>query len=238
VSESCSGTRTCRWRTRVRHRHGPVETEQAGRRAGCRAGGRREDGGAEESCEAGVHYEIPMPYPKRAPSRSSRSACYSRPVVPHEPNDRAPLRSSTPDSSRVCPKPAAIGSGRARFGGFHWIGSPGFGWPNPELGITLRRRRAANPVILAAMYYDPAILSRAMGSGLRAVTRQSPSRLGPRPGHPQPNLVRTRSDAGPGLVNCNGFQNPGLEGFRASLARYATASRSSERRGRVDRRLR
>jgi len=56
-----------------------------------------------------------------------------------------------------------------------------------------------------------------MGLGFGAVTAKSIT-VGPRPGHPQPNLVRTRSDAGPGLVNCNGFQNPGLEGFRASLA--------------------
>src|SRR5205809_1449840 len=44
-------------------------------------------------------------------------------------------------------------------------------------------------------------------------------RLPPRrPGHPQPNLARVRTAAGPGLVNCNGFQNPGLERFRADLA--------------------
>jgi len=41
--------------------------------------------------------------------------------------------------------------------------------------------------------------------------------VNPRPGHPQPNLVRRRSAAGPGLVNCNGFQNPGLEAFAAAI---------------------
>jgi dihydroorotate dehydrogenase len=45
----------------------------------------------------------------------------------------------------------------------------------------------------------------------KSITRQ------PRPGHPWPNLVRVRTAAGPGLVNCNGFQNPGLETFRRSL---------------------
>jgi dihydroorotate dehydrogenase len=75
----------------------------------------------------------------------------------------------------------------------------------------------ANPLILAAQYYDPRILRRAMGLGFGAVTAKSIT-VNPRPGHPQPNLVRTRSSAGPGLVNCNGFQNPGLAAFRTSLA--------------------
>jgi dihydroorotate dehydrogenase (NAD+) catalytic subunit len=88
---------------------------------------------------------------------------------------------------------------------------------DPRLAITLGGVRLANPLILAAMYYDPAILARAMGLGFGAVTAKSIT-VEPRPGHPQPNLVRTRSGAGPGLVNCNGFQNPGLEGFRAAVA--------------------
>jgi dihydroorotate dehydrogenase (NAD+) catalytic subunit len=74
-----------------------------------------------------------------------------------------------------------------------------------------------NPLILAAQYYDPRILRRAMGLGFGAVTAKTIT-VTPRPGHPQPNLVRWRSAAGPGLVNCNGFQNPGLDAFRASLA--------------------
>jgi dihydroorotate dehydrogenase len=56
-----------------------------------------------------------------------------------------------------------------------------------------------------------------MGLGFGAVTAKSIT-LNPRPGHPQPNLVRVRTPAGPGLVNCNGFANPGLAAFRASLA--------------------
>jgi len=88
---------------------------------------------------------------------------------------------------------------------------------DPRLATTLGGIRLANPVVLAAMYYDPAILGRAMGLGFGAVTAKSIT-IQARPGHPQPNLVRTSTEAGPGLVNCNGFQNPGLERFRASLA--------------------
>jgi len=39
----------------------------------------------------------------------------------------------------------------------------------------------------------------------------------PRPGHPQPNLVRTETALGPGLINCNGFKNPGLAAYRQTL---------------------
>jgi dihydroorotate dehydrogenase subfamily 1 len=93
---------------------------------------------------------------------------------------------------------------------------PVFSVRDPRLAITLGGVRLPNPVILAAMYYDPVILSRAMGLGFGAVTTKSITRR-PRPGHPLPNLVRVRTAAGPGLVNCNGFQNPGLDAFLASL---------------------
>ena len=73
-------------------------------------------------------------------------------------------------------------------------------------------------LILAAQYYDPQILRRAMGLGFGAVTAKTIT-VNPRPGHPQPNLVRRRSAAGPGLVNCNGFQNPGLAAFRTMITR-------------------
>jgi len=115
------------------------------------------------------------------------------------------------------PEPTAIALGQAtlrrlpldRFGVFRL--------EDPRLATTLAGVRLPNPVILAAQYYDPAILRRAMGLGFGAVTAKTIT-LNARPGHPQPNLVRTRSAAGPGLVNCNGFQNPGLAAFRASLA--------------------
>ena len=87
-----------------------------------------------------------------------------------------------------------------------------------RLATTLGGVRLANPLILAAQYYDTTILRRAMGLGFGAVTAKSITRY-PRPGHPDPNLVRVRTSAGPGLVNCNGFQNPGLDAFAADIAR-------------------
>jgi dihydroorotate dehydrogenase len=68
------------------------------------------------------------------------------------------------------------------------------------------------------MYFDVRILQRAMALGFGAVTAKSIT-VSPRPGHPEPNLVRVRTAAGPGLVNCNGFHNPGLEAFREALPR-------------------
>ena len=94
---------------------------------------------------------------------------------------------------------------------------PIFRLTDPRLPVVLGGIRLPNPLILAAQYYDPRILRRAMGLGFGAVTAKTIT-VNPRPGHPQPNLVRWRSAAGHGLVNCNGFQNPGLEAFRVSLA--------------------
>ncbi len=95
---------------------------------------------------------------------------------------------------------------------------PIFRVDDPRLAITLGGVRLANPLILAAQYYDTAILRRAMGLGFGAVTAKSITRH-PRPGHPEPNLARVRTAAGPGLVNCNGFKNPGLDAFAADVAR-------------------
>jgi dihydroorotate dehydrogenase len=86
-----------------------------------------------------------------------------------------------------------------------------------RLRTSLGGVRLANPLVFAAQYYDVRILSRLMGLGFGAVTAKTITRE-PRPGHPQPNLVRVRTAAGPGLVNCNGFQNPGVEGFRRQIA--------------------
>src|SRR5580765_4837417 len=88
---------------------------------------------------------------------------------------------------------------------------------DPRLSISLGGIALANPLILSAMYYDTAILRRAMGLGFGAVTAKSIT-AGPRPGHPHPNLVRIETAEGPGLVNCNGFKNPGLEAYRQALA--------------------
>ncbi len=87
---------------------------------------------------------------------------------------------------------------------------------DPRLAITLGGVRLPNPLILSSMYYDTTILRRAMGLGFGAVTAKSITPK-PRPGHPQPNLVRVTTPEGPGLVNCNGFHNPGLEAYRLAL---------------------
>jgi dihydroorotate dehydrogenase len=115
------------------------------------------------------------------------------------------------------PEPAAIALGQSLLRTLPLDRLGAFRLEDPRLATTLAGVRLANPLILAAQYYDPVILRRAMGLGFGAVTAKSIT-VTPRPGHPQPNLVRTRSAAGPGLVNCNGFQNPGLAAFRASLA--------------------
>jgi dihydroorotate dehydrogenase len=94
---------------------------------------------------------------------------------------------------------------------------PVFRNDDPRLGITLGGVRLPNPLILSSMYYDTTILRRAMGLGFGAVTAKSITPK-PRPGHPQPNLVRITTPEGPGLVNCNGFHNPGLEAYRIALA--------------------
>jgi dihydroorotate dehydrogenase len=115
------------------------------------------------------------------------------------------------------PESAAISMGQGLLRRFPLDRLGYFQLQDPRLAIELGGVRLPNPVILAAMYYDPVILKRAMGLGFGAVTAKSITPE-PRPGHPQPNLVRTHTSAGPGLVNCNGFQNPGLEGFRAAVA--------------------
>jgi dihydroorotate dehydrogenase len=94
---------------------------------------------------------------------------------------------------------------------------PVFRNDDPRLAITLGGVRLPNPLILSSMYYDTTILRRAMGLGFGAVTAKSITPK-PRPGHPQPNLVRVTTPEGPGLVNCNGFHNPGLEAYRLALA--------------------
>jgi len=94
---------------------------------------------------------------------------------------------------------------------------PVFRNDDPRLAITLGGVKLPNPLILSSMYYDTNILRRAMGLGFGAVTAKSITPM-PRPGHPQPNLVRATTPEGPGLVNCNGFHNPGLEAYRLALA--------------------
>jgi dihydroorotate dehydrogenase len=93
-----------------------------------------------------------------------------------------------------------------------------FSLDDPRLAVRLGGVRLPGPVILAAMYYDPVILAKAMALGFGAVTTKTIT-VAPRPGHPEPNLVRVSGPEGPGFVNCNGFKNPGLSAFRDTLAR-------------------
>jgi dihydroorotate dehydrogenase len=114
------------------------------------------------------------------------------------------------------PEPTAIALGQTALRLLPLDHLPLFRLDDPRLRTTLGGVGLPNPLILAAQYYDPQILQRAMGLGFGAVTAKTIT-VNPRPGHPQPNLVRRRSAAGPGLVNCNGFQNPGLDAFAASV---------------------
>lgn len=116
------------------------------------------------------------------------------------------------------PEPTAIALGQSALRRLPLDRLPAFRLDDARLAVTLGGVRLPNPIILAAMYYDTRILGRAMGLGFGAVTAKSITREA-RPGHPSPNLVRVRTAAGPGLVNCNGFANPGLEAFRAAVAR-------------------
>jgi dihydroorotate dehydrogenase len=114
------------------------------------------------------------------------------------------------------PEPTAVALGQQALRTLPWDRLPVFRREDPRLGVTLGGVRLPNPLILAAMYYDTRILTKAMGLGFGAVTAKSIT-TEPRPGHPQPNLVRRTSAAGPGLVNCNGFANPGLVRFRETV---------------------
>jgi dihydroorotate dehydrogenase len=118
--------------------------------------------------------------------------------------------------SRI-PEPAAIALGQWALRTFPIDRLPIWRNSDARLRIALGGVALPNPLILSSMYYDVRILRRAMGLGFGAVTAKSITAR-PRPGHPLPNLVRIETAEGPGLVNCNGFQNPGLERYRASLA--------------------
>jgi dihydroorotate dehydrogenase len=116
------------------------------------------------------------------------------------------------------PEERAIALGQAALRVLPFDRLPLFRLDDPRLATTLGGVRLPNPLILAAQYYDTTILRRAMGLGFGAVTAKSITRY-PRPGHPEPNLVRVRTAAGPGLINCNGFKNPGLDAFADDVAR-------------------
>src|SRR6266851_6547086 len=115
------------------------------------------------------------------------------------------------------PEPTAVLLGQSGLRLLPWDRLPLFRSTDARLAVTLGGVRLPNPLILSSMYYDLAILRRAMGLGWGAVTTKSIT-PGPRPGHPEPNLVRIETAEGPGLVNCNGFKNPGLDAYRVALA--------------------
>src|SRR5215470_12143585 len=158
-----------------------------------------------------------MSYPKWPRRHSSRVRVILRPVARMSRTIAALYRFLYAAFLSRLPEPAAVVLGQNLLRLMPLDRLAVFRLDDPRLAITLGGVRLGNPVILAAMYYDATILQRAMGLGFGAVTAKSIT-IQARPGHPQPNLVRTSTDAGPGLVNCNGFQNPGLERFRASLA--------------------
>jgi dihydroorotate dehydrogenase len=114
------------------------------------------------------------------------------------------------------PEPTAVALGQSALRRLPLDRTSLFRLQDPRLAVTLGGVRLPNPLILAAMYYDATILRRAMGLGFGAVTTKSIT-VNPRPGHPQPNLVRIDTAAGRGFVNCNGFHNPGLDAFLPAL---------------------
>jgi dihydroorotate dehydrogenase len=114
------------------------------------------------------------------------------------------------------PEPAAVSLGQRVLRAVPLDRLAVFRLADPRLATSLGGVALANPLVLAAMYYDARLLRRAMGLGFGAVTAKSIT-VEPRPGHPEPTLARVRSAAGPGLVNCNGFQNPGLDAFRRTV---------------------
>ena len=114
------------------------------------------------------------------------------------------------------PEATAVGVGQALFRTLPVAPLRALAVDDPRLVVDLAGVRLPNPLILSSMYFDVRILRRAMALGFGAVTAKSIT-TAPRPGHPQPNLVRVTTAAGPGLVNCNGFHNPGLEAYRAAL---------------------
>ena len=114
------------------------------------------------------------------------------------------------------PEARAVALGQALLRAMPVAALPRLALDDPRLAVDLAGVRLPNPVILSSMYYDPAILLKVMALGFGAVTTKSIT-VNPRPGHPEPNLARITTPEGPGFVNCNGFRNPGLVAFQATL---------------------
>ncbi len=116
------------------------------------------------------------------------------------------------------PEATAVRIGQALLKALPVVAAAALTRDDPRLAVDLAGVRLPGPVVLSSMYYDVRILRKAMALGFGAVTTKSIT-LAPRPGHPEPSLVRITTAEGPGFVNCNGFKNPGLEAFRGALAR-------------------
>ncbi|MFQ5897007.1 MAG: dihydroorotate dehydrogenase [Candidatus Methylomirabilia bacterium] len=114
------------------------------------------------------------------------------------------------------PEPRAVALGQSLLRHLPLDRFPLFRLTDPRLAVALGGVRLPNPLILSSMYYDLRILRRAMGLGFGAVTTKSIT-VNARPGHPEPTLVRIDTASGAGLINCNGFKNPGLEVYRREL---------------------
>ncbi|MBI2547655.1 MAG: hypothetical protein HYW23_04425 [Candidatus Aenigmarchaeota archaeon] len=81
-----------------------------------------------------------------------------------------------------------------------------------RLKVNLGGVELPSPVILSSQHYDPRILEKYMRMGFGAVTTKTITPE-PRQGHPKVTLVRR----GSGLVNCNGFKNPGMATYKEIL---------------------
>jgi hypothetical protein len=101
---------------------------------------------------------------------------------------------------------------------------------DPRLSVSLGGIALANPLILSSMYYDTAILRRAMGLGFGAVTAKSITGS-PRPGHPHPNLVRIETGRGAGPRQLQRLQESGPRGLSPRPRRPAPARAADRGRG-------
>ncbi|NIO23297.1 MAG: hypothetical protein GTN38_04705 [Candidatus Aenigmarchaeota archaeon] len=71
-----------------------------------------------------------------------------------------------------------------------------------------------NPVVLAACYHEPYIIKKAMKLGFGGVTLKVTKH--PKGWNSEPTIVRR----GEGFVNCVGFENLGMEGYKKFLGSY------------------
>ena len=178
-----------------------------------------------------------MSYPKWGRRPSSRFACYPS-TRPHEPNDCSLL------PVPLCGLPLAhswtarsfLGQNLLRLLPLDRLGA--FRLDDPRLAITLGGVPSAQSPDPGRDVLRPAILWPAPWVSASARSPPRASRPARAPGIPQPNLVRHRQPAGPGLVNCNGFQNPGLDAFRPRCRTAPSGPADRQRRRRDDRRLR